>query len=181
MDIYKVKFTALQQEIFRMLCVKAGLQISQRQIAKLLNVSPTAISNSLPLLQKEGIVRITKSTPKFHLIELNRESQLTLDYKRAENLRILFESGLPKYLEDTFNGCTIAVFGSYAKGDDIHTSDIDIAIIGSKPKSLGIDRYEKLLEKPIRINFYPNLSKIEDKYLRSNICNGIVLAGAFEL
>ena len=37
MDIYKVKFTSLPGDVFRLLCIKAGETLSQRQIA---NMSP---------------------------------------------------------------------------------------------------------------------------------------------
>ena len=50
MDIYKHKLTQLQEEIFSLLCLCAGEKMSQREIAKKLRVSPTAISNSLNLL-----------------------------------------------------------------------------------------------------------------------------------
>ena len=47
MDIYKIKWTSLQTEIFSLLCLKAGEKLSQREIAKILEISPTAVANSI--------------------------------------------------------------------------------------------------------------------------------------
>ena len=38
MDIYKLKLTMLQQEIFELLSIKAGEKLSQREIAQKLSV-----------------------------------------------------------------------------------------------------------------------------------------------
>jgi len=72
------------------------------------------------------------------------------------------------------------LFGSYSRGDDLITSDIDIAIIGRKEKNTDLSEYEKKLERKIILNFYPSFSKIH-KNLKENILNGDVLVGGIEL
>ena len=47
MDIYKLKFTKLQQEILRFLFLHTGKKVNQKNIADNLKVSPTAISKSI--------------------------------------------------------------------------------------------------------------------------------------
>lgn len=180
MDIYKLKFTRLQMEIFRLFCVKTGSSLNQSQIAKLLKVTPTAVAKALKSLEKEQIVKIAKGTTNLNIVELNRDSKKTLEFKRAENLKLLYESGLPEYLEEELPGCTIIIFGSYAKGDDTIKSDIDIAVIGVDRSAIKLDQFEKILEKPIRINYYRDFNKI-NKYLKSNILNGITISGGVEL
>ena len=61
MDIYKLKFTTLEQEIFSLLCLKSGEKMSQRDIAKILNVSPTAVANSLKKLKDGNLIKIEKT------------------------------------------------------------------------------------------------------------------------
>ncbi len=180
MDIYKLKFTRLQVEIFRLFCVKTGCQLNQRQIAGFLKVTPTAVAKALPLLEKERIVKRTKGITNLNMVELNRDSQDTLELKRAENLKLLFESGLPAFLEESLPGATIVLFGSYARGDDTIKSDIDVAVIGIGEKKIGLGEYEKKLEKEIRVNYYENFKKV-NPHLKSNICNGVVLSGGIEL
>ncbi len=181
MDIYKLKFTRLQIEIFKLLCIKAGEKLNKRQISKLLKVSPTAIAKSLPLLEKENLVKIIKNKGiNFTSIELNRDNQKTMLLKRVENLGFIYKSGLMECLENKFPGGTIILFGSYSRGDDTTTSDIDIAIIGRKDKEVNLTNYEKELQREIRINFYPSFKEIH-KHLKENIFNGIVIAGGINL
>ncbi len=180
MDIYKIKFTVLQLEIFRLFCIKTGARLNQRQVAKLLHVTPTAIAKALPLLEKEKIIKVTRGSTKVNFVELARDVHKTLELKKAENFKILIESELPSYLEESFPSCTIILFGSYAKGDDVSTSDIDIAVIGGKEKDVNLNQFEKKLEKEIRINYYSSLKEI-NPHLRSNILNGIILSGGIEL
>lgn len=180
MEIFKLKFTRLQVEIFRLFCVKTGCQLNQSQIARFLNVTPTAVAKALPLLEKEQIIKRTRGQTNLNMVELNRDSQNTLELKRAENLKLLFESGLPAFLEDSLPGSTIVLFGSYARGDDTIKSDIDIAVIGIGEKKIDLSVYEKTLEKEIRVNYYEDFKKV-NPHLKSSICNGIVLSGGIEL
>ena len=181
MDTYKVKFTVLQMELFRLLCAKAGESLNQRQTASLLIVSPTAVANALPKLEKEGLV-LRKKQKKMNLIwvTLNRDSKKVVQLKRAENLRALYESGLAEFLEEEMPGATIILFGSYSRGEDTYSSDIDIAAIGRKEKSISLGNFEKILERKITINFYPSFKEIH-KELKENLCNGIVLSGGIQL
>ena len=181
MDTYKLKFTVLQMEIFRLLCIKAGERLNQREIASLLRVSPTAVANAIPKLEKEGLVlRERQKKMNLNLIELNRDSKKVMLLKRAENLRMLYESGLAEFLEEELPGTLIILFGSYSRGDDTYSSDMDIAVIGKKEKSINLQNFEKGLARKININFYPS-SKDIHKELKENIFNGIVLSGGIQL
>jgi predicted nucleotidyltransferase/biotin operon repressor len=179
MDTYKLKFTRLQNEILRFLFIKSGRSFNQRALARALKVSPTAIAKALEELEKDGLVNIDKDTN--HLsIELNTQNPDIFWMKRAENLKLLHESGLVGYLSEQFPGGTIILFGSYAFGEDTVKSDIDIAIIGCNEKNLPIVKFEEILERTIVIQYYRDLSAI-DRNLRSSILNGIILHGAVEI
>jgi predicted nucleotidyltransferase len=178
MDTYKLKFTKLQNEIFRLLCIKAGSSLNQRGISRLLRVSPTAVSKSLPALEKEGLAKIERSkTMNLSSVGFNRDNPRAIALKRTENLRLVYESGLADFLEEKFPGCAVILFGSYSLGEDTEKSDIDIAVIGSKRKEVDLTEFEKLLERSINIQFYEDIDKI-NKNLKSNILNGITLSGA---
>ena len=180
MDTYKLKFTQLQMEIFRLLCVKAGEQLNQRRVAKFLKVSPTAVAKALPPLEKEGLAKITRSrNMNLTLIELNRDNQ-TMLLKRAENLKLIYEVGLSKFLEDNFPGTTIILFGSYSRGEDTIKSDMDITIIGGKEKDIDLSDFEKRLEREISIEYYKSFKDMRKEF-KENLCNGIVLAGGVSL
>ncbi|MBU1245658.1 MAG: nucleotidyltransferase domain-containing protein [Nanoarchaeota archaeon] len=180
MDTYKLKFTALQLEIFRLLCIKTN-KLNQREISRLLKVSPTAIHNSLNLLEKENLITINKDkSMNLKLIQLNRENHKTIELKRIENQKFIQETTLQEFLEETFPGTTIILFGSYSKGEDTIKSDIDIAIINSKEKTIDLTKFEKLLEREICLHFYNSFKEIK-KELKENILSGIVLVGGIEL
>ena len=181
MDMYKLKFTKLQNEIFRLLCIKAGMALNQRGISRLLKVSPTAVAKALPALKKESLVKIEK-TQNMNLssVELNRDNEKAIAFKRIENLKLIYESGLSMYLSESFPGCTIILFGSYSLGEDTTDSDIDIAVIGSKEKETDLSRFDKILERTVFIHYYDRFSKI-NRNLCANILNGITLNGYVEL
>lgn len=180
MDIYKLKFTVLQQEILRFLFIKSGMSFNERALAKSLKVSPTAVSNSMAAMKKEGLIIVKKDESKRWSIELNRDSQKVMQLKRSDNLKQIYECGLSEILEKEFAGATIVLFGSYSRGEDTITSDIDLAVIGRKEKNVDITKFEKILGRKININFYDSLKDVH-KNLKENICNGIVLAGGIEL
>ena len=178
---HKLKLTSLQQEIVRLFYKKVEIKLHPRTIALLLHVSHPAVSKALPLLVQKSflIVQKEKNSPRFFVF-LNRDNPLIIGLKRAENLRVLYESMFIAALYDHFPSATIILFGSYAFGEDTSTSDIDLAIIGTTQKNVDFAAFEKKLERPITINYYPSLQDI-DKPLLNNILNGITLKGAVEL
>ncbi len=181
METYKLKWTRLQNEIFRFLCVNAGKSINKREISRNLNVSPTAVAKALEKLKKEKIVKVEKhGTINLSAVELNVDRDFVIKLKRTENLRMIYESKITNFLENSFPGTTIVLFGSYSKGYDLFNSDIDIAIIGCKKKDINFVNYEKFFNKKISLNFYDSFNEIK-KELKENIFNGIVLVGGIEL
>lgn len=172
--------TSLQQEIFRLLCKNVGNPLNQRTISSLLKVSPAGITKALPQLEKQRYLDIKKdNNMNLNLVELSLTTHI-LQLKRAENLRALYETKITELLEDTYQGCTIILFGSYSRGDDTYKSDIDIAVIGSKAKNINLEEFEKKLQKPININNYKDWKSIHND-LKENLCNGIVLVGGIRL
>lgn len=186
--MYHIKWTRLQSEIFRLLCIKSGQNLNLRGTARALQKSPTAISKALEELEKENLVKIKKSESiRLLSIEINRDNARAIELKRVENLKLIYESGLAEFLEWNFPGTTIILFGSYSRGDDVLTneteenrSDIDISIIGTKEKKIDLTKFDKKLERTININFYQSFKKIH-KHLLDNILNGIILSGSIDL
>lgn len=134
-SMYKLKLTNLQQEILRLLFIKAGAALNQRRISKTLEVTQPAVMKALPKLEKEGLIKQHQDKEsKRWSIELNRDNHKVMQLKRADNLRQIYESGLADFLEKQFAGTAIILFGSYSRGEDIINSDIDIAVIGRKEK-----------------------------------------------
>ena len=180
-NIYKLKLTILQQEILRLLFIKAGTSLNAHRIARNVEVSQPAVSKALPTLEKEGLIKVSKDKISKRLsIELNRDNNQVIWLKRADNLKQIYESGLAQFLYDSFSGATVILFGSYAFGEDTSKSDIDLAVIGAKERMIDLEKFEKMLERKIIINYYKTFHGI-DKHLLSNIANGILLKGAIDL
>ncbi len=178
-NIYELKLTGLQQRIMRLLFVKAGVQLNQRQIAKILRVTAPAVKKALPRLDDFARLNQDKESKRWS-VELDRGNPRAMQLKRADNLKLIYESGLADSFERAFAGATIILFGSYSRGEDIVNSDIDIAVIGRKEKETDLAAYEKALERKISISFFGSFEDIH-KSLKENLCNGIVLAGGVSL
>lgn len=177
----KPKLTSLQGEILRVLFIKTGTSLNQRQIAMRLNVTQPAIMKALPFLEKLNFIKISKDKEtKRWSIALNMDNQRIMQLKRVDNLKQVYEFGLADFLEKEFAGATIILFGSYSRGDDTINSDIDIAVVGRKEKKTDLSKFEKSFERKININYYESFAKIH-KNLKENLANGILLTGGFEL
>ena len=180
-NIYELELTNLQQRIIRLLFVRAGEKMNALAVAKALEVSQPAVSKALPGLIKCDMIKVEKDKGSGRLaIEINRDNHRVKLLKRADNLKLIYESGLSDFLEKEFAGATIILFGSYSRGDDTLNSDIDIAVIGRKDKLINLKQFEKMLEREVRINFYDSFKDIH-KNLKENLFNGIVLFGGVEL
>jgi len=181
MDMYNIKWTRLQAEIFRLLAIKSGAILTLRNTSRLLKKTPTAVSNALAELKDEKVIKVEKSKEMNLLsIQFNRDNPRSVELKRAENLKLIYESGLSDFLRENFPGCTTILFGSYSRGEDTIDSDIDIAVIGIKEKEIDLAQFDKKLERKTIINFYSSFKGIH-KHLLENILNGIVLNGGVEI
>jgi len=181
LNIYKPKLTNLQQAILRLMFVKAGVALNQRQIARSLGVSAPAVMKALPGLEKDDLIQLKqdKETKRWE-IKLNRDNYKVVQLKRADNLKLIYETGLADYFEKEFAGATIILFGSYSRGEDTTNSDIDIAVVERKDKLVHLEDYAKKLNRAININFYDSWNAIH-KDLKNNILNGILLHGGINL
>ena len=177
MDKYKKKWTILEQDVFDLLSKRAGEKLSQREIAKAINASPTAVGNAIRSL---GEIFKTEKAKTINFITFNRDSKRAVELKRAHNLKTIIECGFVDQLEEKLPGATIILFGSYSWGMDTSRSDIDIAIIGRKETAIDPQRYEKELQRTINLSFYGSLKDVAP-HLRNNILSGIVLSGGIEL
>jgi predicted nucleotidyltransferase len=179
MDIYKLNFTILELELLFFLSLRTGEKFSQRDLAKILKVSPTAIANSVKFLEEKLFIKIEK-TKTINFITYNRENKEAINFKKISNLKNIYFSGLVEFLEEKLAGSTIILFGSYLRGEDSKNSDIDIAIIGRKEKKLDLENFEQKLYRKINLNFYKDWKEI-NKYLKNNILSGYVLVGGINL
>lgn len=169
------EFGKVEERVFRLLCRKAGGWFSQRTLAGMVGVSPTAVGAAVKRLEKERLAAVRRrGKMKLSEVGFNRDSRRAFALKRVENLRQVYESGLADFLFESFPGCRKILFGSYSRGEDTIKSDIDIAVLDSRAKRLDLGKFEKQLERPVNVQAYENIGTV-DPNLKSNILEGITL------
>lgn len=174
-----------RQRIFELLFKFPDKEFSLSDIAKEANVAKPNIGKILDELCSNGFINITKLS-KIWRIKADQTNWYFIKSKMVYNLNFVYQSGLVEFLNDYFkNPKAIILFGSFRKGEDISSSDIDIAIENDESKkyeTLGLrelNEFEKQIGKKIQIHLF-NKRNI-DKNLFNNIANGIVLVGFLEV
>ncbi len=155
-----------------------------RELARALKLSPTTVSNKLKKYTKDNILFLDRKLN--HLFfKANSENPRYKLLKLQGNLLAIENSGLINYLEEQFHPHAIGLFGSFAKAENIPSSDIDLFIISSSKKELNLEKFEKYLKHKIQLFIFSNenIQKMKDKNkeLLNNMANGIIIRGYFEL
>ena len=139
-----------------------------------------------------SVIRYTKELEKEKLLRHERIANITLysadksskEYmleKRFFNIKQLYKSGLIQFLIDQYSNPAIIAFGSFAKGEDIEKSDIDVYIETPSKKTINLEKFENLLKRRIHLFIYPKIQKVPNPMLANNILNGINVNGFVEV
>lgn len=156
-----------------------------RQISKILKKSPTTISKYLKNYEKKEILKSERKLNHL-LFKANREGEEFKQLKLKHNLDLLKNSGFIDYLVEEFNTPeTIVLFGSFAKAENIPSSDIDLLVVSPTKKEIDLKKFEKKLGYKIQLFIHSNKEiekmKIKNKELLNNWINGIVVCGHWEV
>ncbi len=154
-----------------------NIEYHLRELSRKLKLSMPTIILATDKLSKEGLIIKTRGKV-LTTVKADREKAKFIRHKRLYNLEEIYDSGIIEYLTETYNypRCII-LFGSYSRGDDIESSDIDIAIMTNKRLELNLEKYDKILERHINIHEI-SLNKISAEF-KANLWNGIVLEGSW--
>lgn len=151
-----------------------------RQIEKLLNLPLPSVIRYCKELEAQGILtRIIMGSVTFYAAD--RSNPKFLLEKRLFNIRELYTCGLVDFLKREMHNPAIIVFGSYAKGEDIETSDIDLYIEAVTKHEITISGYEKVLDRSIQLFIHKNIKHIRNGHLANNILNGVIISGYIEV
>jgi predicted nucleotidyltransferase len=144
-----------------------------RSVSKEINLAQTSVRNHFKFLIERGMI-INKNSEPFNGYAANRENEDFIFYKMIYNL-----SSLKKLKDFIINSCypkSIVLFGSYLRGDDIESSDIDLFILSNNKRDLDFSNFENVLKRKINVLFSDSLDKL-DKKIQNKIKNGFVLEG----
>ncbi len=178
--------TALQkvQEVFYKFPER---EFSLSDLAEEAGVAKANLGRIIVILEKYGFVKLEKLT-KIWRIKANQSSWFFVKNKIIYNLNLIYQSGITEILNEIYSRPkSITLFGSFRKGEDISTSDIDVAVESDEFKEYKILSGLKELEsigKTIggrKIQIHEFSRKTVDKNLFNNIANGIVLIGFLEV
>ncbi len=160
-------------------------EFSLSDIAKEAGVAKAHIGEILDEFYSSGLISITKLSNIWR-IKANQESPEFIKSKIIHNLNFVYQSGLVEFLNEHFNNPkAVILFGSFRKGDDISTSDIDIALETDEVEeyktvtTTKLIEFEKLINRKIQLHLFNR--KIIDINVFNNIANGIVLSGFLEV
>lgn len=153
--------------------IEPSLKISVRELSRRAKISIAWASKTVSEFQKTGILRAEK-TGAAKLVFAGEENFRIM--KRQFNLSSLYDSGLADFLAKELRPEAIVVFGSYEKGEDEKKSDIDIAVINGRQKSLDVSKFQKSLSRKINLHMLKHADS-GDSHFRNSIANGNVLYG----
>ncbi|MHA1558461.1 MAG: nucleotidyltransferase domain-containing protein [Alphaproteobacteria bacterium] len=138
-----------------------------RGLATLINVDPGNLSRELKKFENEGLFHSrTRGNAKFYSI--NKEYPL---YKSLKDIIFKTEGvqGCVKNLINQFPKIITAfIYGSYAKGTEKKSSDIDLFLVGTFTESRLIEKLRKLETKLNREINYSSYTEPEFKKEKMN-------------
>ncbi|MFH1642641.1 MAG: nucleotidyltransferase domain-containing protein [Nanoarchaeota archaeon] len=151
-----------------------------REIERTLRLPLPSVIRYCRELEKEEILIIAK-TGSVNFYTANRASAKYILGKKLFNIKKLYESGIIEYLRRELSNPVIVLFGSFAKGEDIEGSDIDIYLETPSKRQAKYDNFKKILKREIQVFQYKSLKEISNAHLANNIINGITLNNQIEV
>lgn len=144
-----------------------------REISREIGLAQTSVRNHLKELRNSRLI-VNKESYPFDGYVADRDNEDFIFYKQAFNYYSLGE--LRKKIIDEVHPKAIVIFGSYSKGEDIESSDIDVLVVSKVRKKIDLKKIESKLGREINILFVKGLDDL-DEAVRRNILNGWVIYG----
>ena len=127
-----------------------------KEISRKINLAHTSVKNHVTALVDEGLVEENNSGI-FKGYKARRDNPEFIFYKKLSNLLNLKSSKIVDLLKEHYPK-SIILFGSYDKGEDIETSDIDI-FVNSKKFKINLKKSEDYLKRRLHLVFKEEAGK----------------------
>lgn len=144
-----------------------------REISKKVGLSQSAVRNHIKFLFEKNMIIKKKSKPFDGYIS-NRDNDEFIFCKMIYNLSSI--KALRDFIIREIFPKAIVLFGSYLRGEDIESSDIDLFVLTNSKKEIDFSYFEDVLERKINV-LYSNNLELLDKVMQGKIKNGFVLEG----
>lgn len=169
-----MKRNNIKKTIKEYFLINPTVKLRVREIERTLKLPlPSVIRYCKELKEENILTKDNIGTVQFYTA--NKTNEKYLLEKKIFNLKQAYTSKLISYLKQELSNSPIVLFGSYAKGEDLEDSDIDLYIETPSKKIIKLEIFEKILQRNIQIFRYKNLEEIKNKHLVNNIINGIVV------
>ena len=145
-------------------------EISVREYARLIKVSPPSASKILKYYAKEELLKERRDR-NFIFYRANRENPLFIDLSKAYFRQRL--GNFVDYVSKQLQHPTIILFGSLAKGETNVNSDIDV-FVDVREAELDLKKFETKLKRKIQVHLNKEL---KNKHLKKNVSRGLILYG----
>lgn len=174
-----------RQRIAEIFFIYPEKEFSLSDLAKIAKVRKSNIGEILSEMDQKGFIEIIKLSNIWR-IKANLRDPSFIKSKIVYNLALIYNTTLIEFLIENFkHPKAIVLFGSYRRGEDVSTSDIDIAIEKDDVNGYEVTGLRELseLEKSIKRKIQLHLfnRKNIDINVFNNIANGIVLSGFLEV
>lgn len=169
----------IKQKIKEYFFINPTDKLRVREIERKLKLPLPSVIRYCKELEQEGILATNKiGRVKFYMAS---RSETYLLEKKLYNIKQLYTSGLIAYLKIELSNPAVVLFGSYAKGEDVENSDIDLYIETPSKKQVDLEKFKKLLKRNIQIFQHKNIKEITNPHLANNVINGITLNSYVEV
>ena len=158
-------------------------EISLNDLCRNVEISKTTGNSIVTSLQKDGFLSI-RPLGRVWRIQTNMQHPYFVSKKIPFNLQHSYESGVIEWISENIPSArAIILFGSFRKGDDIETSDLDIAVevVDNVKEIIPLTIHYFGYRKNVIVQIHVFSKKNIDPNLFSNIANGIVLEGFLEV
>ncbi|MBN1896492.1 MAG: nucleotidyltransferase domain-containing protein [Candidatus Aenigmarchaeota archaeon] len=169
----------IKQVITEYFFVNTTAKLRVREIERTLKLPLPSVIRYCRDLEREDVLTSVK-TGSVVFYTASRSEKFILE-KKLYNIKQLYTSGLLEYLKRELSNPTIVVFGSYSKGEDIESGDIDLYIETPTKKRVTLEKFENVLKRDIQIFQHKNIREITNPNLANNIINGITMNNYMEV
>ena len=176
-DFTGITKSEVRKKVLRYFFTHTEANLYLREIAVIIKVDPGNLSKELANLEKEGVFKsVERGKQKY--FSLNERYPLFNELKSMIFKSVGAEGSIKQMLEDIEGILWAFIYGSYAKGGEKPSSDIDLVAVINKDK-FKADAFEKKaydlsreLSREINYSYYPenewrNKAKKGDSFIKN--------------